>query len=265
VRPFGRRALRLISPKKKDSVARLPQRNCAGPLAAFCTPTRRGFSNAVVPHPCPSLAARAPHRWLLCGLRHHQVPHLHPRPSRKGRQRKHVPTPPSTSHVSRKGRHVLECTLDRWHPLTSACCKSMFQVFQRYVASVIYQCCKIRSRYFTCCNGYTCMFHMFHQFQTYVAIVLSGCCKSKSGRCIYMHVTGIYSQVFSGVSYVCLQVFQLDATYIFNGFQMFSGGFASIAYVCFKCFICLFYVTAVASRCFKSRSDVAHKMRVGNG
>jgi hypothetical protein len=34
-----------------------------------------------------------------------------------------------------------------------------------------------------------------------------------------------------------------------------------------KCFICLFflYVASVASRCFKSRSAVAHGMRVGSG
>jgi hypothetical protein len=75
---------------------------------------------------------------------------------------------------------------------------------------------------------FKCMFQMFHLFQTYVAIVLFGCCKSRSGYCIYMHVTSICFQVFSGVSYICLQVFHLDVTNICNGFQMFSDVFISV-------------------------------------
>jgi hypothetical protein len=46
----------------------------------------------------------------------------------------------------------------------SACCKSVFQVFemfQRYDASVAYGCCKSRSGCFTYCNGYTRMLQMF--------------------------------------------------------------------------------------------------------
>jgi hypothetical protein len=34
----------------------------------------------------------------------------------------------------------------------------MFQVFQRYVASVPYRCWKSRSGYCTCYNGYTRIF-----------------------------------------------------------------------------------------------------------
>jgi hypothetical protein len=42
-----------------------------------------------------------------------------------------------------------------------------------------------------------------------------------------------------------------------------SGIFASVSGVCSKCFICLLlYVTTVASRCFKSRSGVAHGINV---
>jgi hypothetical protein len=43
-----------------------------------------------------------------------------------------------------------------------------------------------------------------------------------------MHVASICFQVFLGVSYVCLQVFHLDVTYVCNGFQMFLGVFASV-------------------------------------
>ena len=58
-------------------------------------------------------------------------------------------------------------------------------MFQRYVASVSYGCCKSRSGCCTCYNGCTCM------FQVYVPNV---------------------SSVFSDV---CLQVFHLDVAYVF--------------------------------------------------
>jgi hypothetical protein len=37
----------------------------------------------------------------------------------------------------------------------SACCNYLFQMFQRYVASVSYGCCKSRSWCYICCNGCT--------------------------------------------------------------------------------------------------------------
>ena len=46
----------------------------------------------------------------------------------------------------------------------SACCNSMFQVFQmfqRYVVSVLCGCCKSRSGYCICCNGYTRMLQAY--------------------------------------------------------------------------------------------------------
>jgi hypothetical protein len=73
-------------------------------------------------------------------------------------------------------------------------------------------------------------------------------------------------QVFSGVSYVCLQVFSLDVAYVCNGFQMLLGIFASVLDACFKFFICLLlYIATVVSGCFKSRSNVAYEMRVESG
>jgi hypothetical protein len=53
----------------------------------------------------------------------------------------------------------------------------MFQVFQmflRYVASVVYRCCKSISGYCTCCNGYT---RMFQVYVLSVLSVLDECCK----------------------------------------------------------------------------------------
>ena len=42
-------------------------------------------------------------------------------------------------------------------------------------------------------------------------------------------------------------------------FQVFSGVFANVSDVCFKCFICLqTYVASVSSGYFKSISDIAH-------
>jgi hypothetical protein len=52
---------------------------------------------------------------------------------------------------------------------------------------------------------FKCMLQMFHLVRTYVASVLSGYCKSRSRCCIYMSICF----KFSGVSYVCLQVFHL--------------------------------------------------------
>jgi hypothetical protein len=67
-------------------------------------------------------------------------------------------------------------------------------------------------------------------------------------------------QLFLGVSYVCLQLFHLDVTYVCNDFKYFLGVFISVSYACFKCFICLLlYVTTVISGCFKG---VAHEIHV---
>jgi hypothetical protein len=48
--------------------------------------------------------------------------------------------------------------------------------------------------------------------------------------------------------------------------MVFKGVFASVSDACFKCFICLLlYATTVASRCFNTKSGVAHRMCVGSG
>ena len=82
----------------------------------------------------------------------------------------------------------------------------------------------------------------------------------------YMHVASI-----------CFECFQVFHTYVCKCFiwmlhmfamvfNCFSGVFASVSDACFKCFICLLlYATTVASGHFKSRSGVAHRMRMGDG
>ena len=111
---------------------------------------------------------------------------------------------------------------------------------------------------------FKCMFQMFHMFQTYVVSVLSECCKIRSGCCIYMLAASICFKVFSSVSYVCLQVFHLDVAYVCNGFQNIFRHFRKCFRRLFQVFhLSFLYVTIVASECFKSRSGVAHGIRVG--
>jgi hypothetical protein len=41
--------------------------------------------------------------------------------------------------------------------------------------------------------------------------------------------------MFSGVSYVCLQVFHLDVAYVCNGFQMFFKHFSQVFHTLVSC------------------------------
>jgi hypothetical protein len=81
--------------------------------------------------------------------------------------------------------------------------------------------------------------------------------------CFFKHML----QMCLSRCYICfthmLQMFYLHVVYVNNGFQVF---FVSVLDICFKCFICLqTYVASIASECFKSRSSVAHLMRVKSG
>jgi hypothetical protein len=73
---------------------------------------------------------------------------------------------------------------------------------------------------------------------------------------------------------ICFKCFQVFYTYVCKCFiwmlhmfvmvfKCFSGVFTGVLDICFKCFICLgLYVATIVSGCFKSRSSVAHGMRV---
>ena len=81
-----------------------------------------------------------------------------------------------------------------------------------------------------------------------------------------MHVVSICFKCFQVFrTYVCKCFIQM--LYMFAMvFKSFSGVFVSVSDARLKCFICLIlYVATVASECFKSRSGVAHGMRVGTG
>jgi hypothetical protein len=110
-------------------------------------------------------------------------------------------------------------------------------------ASVSDKCCKSRLRCYICCNGCT---RMLQASVPNVSSMFSDvCCK-----CVYPDV--VY------ISHICCKVFCLNVAYVLQWFHVFLDVFASVSYACFKCFIRLHtYIVNVASRCFKSRSDVA--------
>jgi hypothetical protein len=140
-------------------------------------------------------------------------------------------------------------------------------MFHRYVASIVYRCCKSRSGCCTSCNGYT---RMFQVYVTNVSSAPDECCK-----CFYLDVAKVDLDVaytcmlqayVSRVSYVCLRVFYPDVAYVCNGFQMFSGVSQVFSDAYFKCFICLLLCVAIfVSECFKNRSGVANGMCMRSG
>ena len=91
----------------------------------------------------------------------------------------------------------------------SACCKRMFQMFQRYVASVSYRCCKSRSGLHMLQWLYTHFASVYSKYYTYffrrmLQVCLSGCCicfhtyvaSVLSKCCIYFAMVSSVFQVF---------------------------------------------------------------------
>jgi hypothetical protein len=168
------------------------------------------------------------------------------------RPRPHHSAAPASSFASTS----LSSSKQQVYATESTCCNNMFQVFQifhRYVVSVVYRCCKSRSRCYTCCNDYKRM------FQVYVSKCLI--CFRRMLQVFYLDVTytcmlqAYVSSVFrcfirmfvsvSSKCCICLQLFS-------NVFQVFSQVFQTLV---FKCFIYLFFCmcTTVVSVCFKNR------------
>jgi hypothetical protein len=102
--------------------------------------------------------------------------------------------PPTSSALSTSTHFVTSSstTTSSIHPMSkvtlrlrkNTCCKRMFYMSQRYVASVLYGCCKIRPG---------CL-HMLQELYTYVANVYSQCfiCFLQVclfGRCIHIGCT----------------------------------------------------------------------------
>jgi hypothetical protein len=119
----------------------------------------------------------------------------------------------------------------------SACCKSMFQVFQmfqRYVAEVDQDVAHVIMAIHVC---FKCMFQMFYLFQTYVTSVLSGYCKSRSRCCIYMHVASI--------CFKCSRCFHMHDVHMFG--------------MVFKCFSSVFHKCLRLFQVFHLSSDICYK------
>jgi len=104
----------------------------------------------------------------------------------------------------------------------------MFQVLQRYVASVLYHCCRNRSGCCTCCNAYvssvyskcfvciTRMLQVFHLDTAKVDLDVAYTCMLQA--------------YISNVSYVCC----IRLQWLSSVFRCF----ASVLEVCCKCFNC---------------------------
>jgi hypothetical protein len=122
--------------------------------------------------------------------------------------------------------HFPLCSMSYRRRVKNAGCERMFQVFQRYVASVSYGCCKCnRSGCCICCNGYT---PMLQAFVPNVSSVFSYvCCK-----CVYLdvaYVSHIYCKCFLWM------------------LHMFCNGFSNVSMCFCKYFGCMFQVFHLSS------------------
>jgi hypothetical protein len=135
----------------------------------------------------------------------------------------------ATSHATILGYRLVGtgrpplCAASYGRRVKNACYKRQFQVFQmfqRYVASFSYRCCKSRSRCCTCCNGCT--------------------------RMLQAPILNVSSYVFTHM----MQVFYMDVAYVYNSFKCFLGIFASVSDACFICFQSLIVIVALG--CFKT-------------
>jgi hypothetical protein len=130
------------------------------------------------------------------------------------------------------------------------CCK---RVLQAYVSSVPCGCCKSRSEYWICCNGYTCMLQasvlnvsavsdgcctcfvlVLHMFHTYVVSVLFGCC-----ICFTLILQVFYLGV-AYVSHLCCKCFirmlHMFSTRVSLVFRMYVASVSTVSNVCCKCY-----------------------------
>ena len=96
-------------------------------------------------------------------------------------------------------------------------------VSEMYVARISHGCYKSRSGCCIYCNGYTRILQAFvPNISSIFSIV---CCK-----CVYLNV--------AYVSHIYCKCLIWMLRMIYNGFQVFSGVFATVSDACFKFFIC---------------------------
>jgi hypothetical protein len=129
-------------------------------------------------------------------------------------------------------------------------------MFQRYVTSVVYRCCKSRSGCSTCCNGYT---HIFQVYVPNISFVPDVCCKCfiwMLQKYIWMlHIHTCYKQIFlsvlrcfirtfASVLFVCCICLQWFFEIFFKWFRKCFGRlfqmFHLSSFLCCNCCICMF-------------------------
>jgi hypothetical protein len=146
----------------------------------------------------------------------------------------------TSSSISTSLHFVQAATIDV--ALQSACWKRMFQmfpIFQRYIASVSYECCKYRWGYCICCNCCTRMlqesiFNVSSIFRRMLQVFLYGCC-IYFARMVFIWMLRMFASVFW-----CLCKHFRHMFWVFH---------LSLNVYC---------ITSVVSGCFKSRSGVTH-------
>jgi hypothetical protein len=98
------------------------------------------------------------------------------------------------------------------------------------------------------------MLHMSQWLYMYAASFCSQCFICFFRRMLLVRL----SRCCICFTYMFVSVLSGCCVCFYNSFKYFSVVFASVLYVCLKCFICLqTYVASAAYECFKSRSGVA--------
>jgi hypothetical protein len=106
--------------------------------------------------------------------------------------------------------------------------------------------------------GCNCTFQIFQMFlENMLQVFHTDVTKVDYGVAYVAIVVHVYCKNLSPMFHL-LQVFYQDVAYVLQWF-------ASVSDTCFKCFICLQTYITTASGCFKSRSGVAHGMRMRSG
>jgi hypothetical protein len=132
-------------------------------------------------------------------------------------------------------------------------------MYQRYVASVSYRCCKGRSESSTCCNGYTRIFQVY-VLNVFICITL--CYKyfhldvAKVDLDLHLHVCCklIFSsgfRCFASISSECCICLQLLSSVFPCIFGVFRTHVSDV-------YLFSLYVVTLTYGYFKSRSELAH-------
>jgi hypothetical protein len=110
----------------------------------------------------------------------------------------------------------------------------VLQVFHINIAKVDQDVAHVAMTIHIC---FKCRFQMFHLFQIYVVSVSFGCCKSRFGCCIYMQVFRMFSYVYCKCFHLdvcngCTRGFKFFLMFL----QVFQTNIASVSTVSDVCY-----------------------------